>query len=130
LSSSTARPGTEYDATVPIGNDFELRHTVTDDLDAAVNLTSATLKALVKSSKEDADSAAVATFTVTVLSAAAGTVKMLLPDTETAKLSPGVTYYYDLHVTLPAAHASYPSFDGTPIWGRLTATRIVTRSTS
>jgi hypothetical protein len=127
---SSDRTGTERNETVCVGTDFELRHTITDDLDVAVNLTSATLKALVKTSKDDADSAAVATFTVTVLVAASGTVKMVLPDSETLKLTPNRSYYYDLHVTLPAAHASYPDFDDVPLWGRLTTTRIVTRSTS
>jgi hypothetical protein len=127
---SNTRTGTQYNATVAIGTDYELRHTITDDLGVAVDLTSATLRALVKRSNADADGSAVATFTVSVVSAAAGTVKMVLPDTETAKLSEGEFYYYDLHVLLPAGHASYPSLDDTPLWGLLRATRITTRSTT
>ena len=128
MSNMETRTGTESSYTVAIGTDFEIRHTVQDDESAAVDLTDATLKALVKTSQDDADAAAVATFTVTVISAAAGTVKMVLPDTETAKLSAGHTYYYDLHVTLPDDHVTYADFDDTPIWGKLTAKQITTRS--
>ena len=128
--SSTVATGTHEDYTVKIGTDFEITATIKDDLGAAVSLTGATLRALVKTSLKDADAAAIATFTVTVVSAAAGTVKLVLPDTETAKLTAGGEYVYDLHVTLPADHATYPSFDDTPLWGTLFAVQIATRSTS
>ena len=127
---SLDRTGTERNEVVMIGTDLVITHTVTDDNDAAVDLTNASYKALVKASADDADAAKVAEFTVDVVSAPAGTMKLTLPDTETAKLTDGTTYYYDLHVKLPASHATYPNFDDTPLWGRLVAKRIITRATS
>lgn len=128
--SSDPRTGTEKNLTVVSGADLVILHTVSDDEGTAVDLTDADLAALVKADVADADADAVAAFTVSVVSAAAGTVKMTLPETETAKLTHRVTYYYDLHVTLPADHADLPNLDDTPIWGTLTARQIVTRSST
>jgi hypothetical protein len=125
---STLRTGTESNHVAVIGTDFVLTHTIQDDLSVAVDLTGATMHALVKDDPEDTDANAVATITCAFVATASGQVKMTLPDTETAKLTAGTIYYFDMHVTLGTAHATYPSFDDTPIWGTLKAMWPTTRS--
>ncbi len=122
--------GTEKNYVVKIGADLVITHTVVDDLSVAVDLTGATFKALVKNSLDDTDAEKVATFTCATVTPSAGTMKLTLPDTETAKLTDGNLYYYDLHVTLSATHASYPSFDDVPLWGELRAMRPATRASA
>jgi len=124
------RTGTEMNLTLVVGADWVKTFVIYDDADVVVDLTSATLRALVKSNQADLDAAAVATFTVTVTSAAAGAITLQLPDTETDNLTAGTNYWWDLKVTLPAGHASYPSMDDYPLWGTIIAVGRTTRATS
>lgn len=125
------RTGTESNHTVIIGQDLIITHTVVDDTGTAVDLTGATLRALVKANRStDADADAVATFTCTATDAAAGSVQLTLPDTETAKLTGRKTFDYDLRVHLADDHALYPGYDDYPLWGTLAVQYPATRAAS
>lgn len=129
--SDNDRTGTSSNHRLVIGSDLIITHTIKDDAGTAVDLTNATLRALVKADRDaDADAAAVATFTCAVVSAGAGTVKLTLPDTEVAKLTANRTYDYDLRVRLPVNHAILPGYDDYPLWGKLSTQYPATRAAS
>lgn len=83
-----------YNITIDQGTDFVLDLAVKED-SAAFNLTGYSARAQLRRTKNTTTTAA--TFTCTVVSAAAGTIKMELDNSTTATLSEG-TYYYDLEI--------------------------------
>ena len=120
------RTGTRSDHVVVVGSDFELLHTVVDDLGVVVTLVSATVTAAVKLNESDAE--AITSFTVTITNATLGNVAMTLPATETVKLSAGSRYYYDCRVHLSAANPSYPNLIDYPLYGILEVVPATTTS--
>jgi len=85
------------------GDDWSIAGTISAD-GTPVNLTGATITSQLR---RTADSTVVAeAWTVTVNSAAAGTVTLSLTDTETALITPG-TYVYDLQVVISGVTTTY-----------------------
>ena len=107
-----------YNITIDQGSDFVLDLAVKED-NAAFNLTGYSARAQLRRTKNA--SSAAATFTCTVVSASAGTIKMELTNSTTAGISEG-TYYYDLEI--------FTSSDATVeriIQGKALVTREITR---
>lgn len=107
-----------YNITIDQGTDFVLDLAVKED-SAAFNLTGYSARAQLRRTKND--ETATATFTCTVVSASAGTIKMELSNSTTSSISEG-TYYYDLEI-YTAADATVERI----IQGSAQVTREVTR---
>lgn len=123
------RSGTEYRTSVEIGNDLELLLLIKDHNNEAVALDDAELRALVKENPEDLDDDAVSEFSdITLTEGTTGAVAIRMTAADTAALTFGQTYYWDLKVTLPDDHPAYPGRQYTPVYGQLTADQIITRS--
>jgi hypothetical protein len=128
------RPGTEETDLeyVEIGvTAGPLTKTIKDQDGAVVDLTNATYRCLVKAEPATVDASTVATWTIALVGVAtAGTLKLTLPASETAKMTDEGKYRYDLHVKLPANHATYPGAEYIPWFGTFRAVQIITRSTT
>jgi len=85
------------------GDDWSIPGTISDG-GTAVNLTGATLTAMMRPNTES--SVLTETFTVTVTNAASGAVTLSLTDTETALITPG-TYVYDIQVVIAGVTTTY-----------------------
>lgn len=85
------------------GDDWSIPGTL-ESGGAPVNLTGATVTAMLRPSVES--STLTETFTVTVNDATAGTVTLSLTDAETALIKPG-TYAYDIQVVLAGVTTTY-----------------------
>lgn len=107
---------------VPQNTDWVVTATITQ-LGSVVNLTGATMKALLKASKDDADAAAVATITITGIDLAAGQIQLSLTEAQTLALTAG-KYYWDIAIKTAGGQTSVP------LGGTLTVYTPVTRSTT
>ena len=85
------------------GDDWSIPGTLSAD-GTAVNLTGATVTAMMRPSVES--SVLTETFAVTVNNAAAGTITLALTASETALIAPG-TYAYDIQVVLSGVTTTY-----------------------
>ena len=104
------------------GTDWVVTAVITQ-LGAVVDLTGATMKSLLKSSKDDPDTDAVAIITVTPVDEDAGQIQLSLTETQTLALTAG-RYYWDIMVKTAGGQTSVP------LGGTLTVYTPVTRSTS
>jgi len=107
-----------YNITIDQGTDFVLDLAVKEN-DAAFDLTGYSARAQLRRTKED--TSATATFSCTVVSASAGTIKMELDNSTTSSISEG-SYYYDLEI-YTAADAIVQRI----IQGSASVTREITR---
>lgn len=85
------------------GDDWSIPGTISAG-GTAVNLTGATVTAMLRPSVES--SVLTETFAVTVNSAAAGTLTLSLTDAETQVIDPG-TYAYDIQVVIAGVTTTY-----------------------
>lgn len=111
-----------------IGTTVTIEWDVTDDDGAAVSLSGATNRALLKLHPSDADSAAVAVGTVTVSGAGNDHVKVAFTIPTTCV--DGRTYHFDLRHKLPHAHALYPDLEDVSLYGELLVKQAVTAAMS
>lgn len=85
------------------GDDWSIPGTL-ESGGTAVNLTGATITSMIRPNVES--STLTETFTVTVNSAAAGTLTLSLTDAETQVIDPG-TYAYDIQVVIAGVTTTY-----------------------
>lgn len=90
---------------------------VKDADNAAVDLTDATLRALIKEHATDDDADAVAEFTATAVGDNTANIDLALA--ADAGLEGETTYHWSVLVTFPAGHASYPNQTTTVAYGEL-----------
>jgi hypothetical protein len=107
-----------YNITIDQGTDFVLDLAVKEN-NSAFDLTGYSARAQLRRTK-NSDSAT-ATFTCTVVSAAAGTIKMELSNSTTASITEG-SYFYDLEI-----YTASDAIVERIIQGRALVTREITR---
>ena len=124
--SSRGLPGTNKDWCVWADSDLILEGTVTDVNGDAVDLTDTTQKLLVKEQASDADAAAIAEATVTVVVAASGTFTAVL---DRSLLNASRVYAYSMKVKFGAVYTTglLRGTQHTVLYGTLPAAQDVTR---
>jgi len=113
------RDDIRHDWVTFVGEDLQIEFSIVDQDGTAVDCTDASdadARGLVKNSVEDADSAAVDTFTFAGWSGTGSNENVAtLAD---MSLDPG-TYYYAIHVELDSGHADYPSLNNVVMEGTI-----------
>ena len=102
MPASIELAGTHQDINLWVDSDTLLSGTVTDADGAVVDLTDCDLKWLIKRSLADADVDAIASATMTIVSAVAGT---WTADIDRNALDPETAYAYSFKIKFPATYA-------------------------
>jgi len=126
MSISVDLPGTNKDWRVWSDDTLILKGTVKDADEVAVSLLDTTQKLLVKEAASDADAAAIAEATITIVAVMSGTFTATL---DRSQLDAGREYFYSMKVKFGAAYATalLRGAQFTALWGILPASQDVTR---
>jgi len=126
MSISVDLPGTNKDWRVWSDDTLILKGTVKDADEVAVSLLDTTQKLLVKEAASDADAAAIAEATITIVAVMSGTFTATL---DRSQLDAGSVYAYSLKLEFGAAYTTVllRGTQHTVLYGNLPAAQDVTR---